>query len=258
MTLTALEHPPKVLAFDVFGTVVDWRGSVIREVAALATAKGRTIDGAAFADAWRAGYQPAMHRVRTGALPWLRIDALHRLILDGLVDRFGIGMLDDGERTRLNRVWHRLDPWSDSVRGIALLKRRFVVTTLSNGNFSLLTELAKHAGLPWDCIVSAELFRHYKPDPETYLGTADLLGVAPDELMLVACHPADLRAAAEAGLRTAYVVRPLENGPDAAPPLVLTGEFDVMATDFVDLARQFGIDDDRPVDFDPGSRTDAG
>lgn len=248
----------KALAFDVFGTVVDWRGSIAREMAALAAEKGLAIDGGAFADAWREGYAPAMQRVRSGELPWMRIDALHRLILDSLLPRFGLEALTEPELDRLNRVWHRLDPWPDSVEGILRLKRRFVVTPLSNGNFSLLTRMAKRAGLPWDCIVSAELFRHYKPDPETYLGTADLLGVAPDELMLVACHPADLRAAAEAGLRTAYVVRPLENGPDAAPPLVLTGEFDVMATDFVDLARQFGIDDDRPVDFDPGSRTDAG
>lgn len=249
MTLPVFQHPPKALAFDVFGTVVDWRGSVIREVAALAAAKGFTVDGAAFADAWRAGYQPAMHRVRIGELPWLRIDALHRLILDELIERFGLD-LDDIERGDLNRVWHRLEPWSDSVPGLALLKRRFVVTTLSNGNFSLLTALGKYGGLPWDCIVSAELFRHYKPDPETYLGTADLLGIAPDELMLVACHPSDLRAAADAGLRTAYVARPLENGPDAAPPTVMAGEFDVMATDFVDLARQVGIDDDQPVDLD--------
>ena len=248
MKLTA-PFSPQVLAFDVFGTVVDWRGSVIREVAALAATKHLSIDAAAFADAWRAGYQPAMHRVRTGELPWLRIDALHRMILDDLVGRFGLGGLDEAERVELNRVWHRLDPWPDAVRGLTSLKRRFIVTPLSNGNFSLLTELGKYAGLPWDCVVSAELFRHYKPDPETYLGAADLLGVAPDRLMLVACHPGDLRAAADAGLLTGYVARPLEHGADTPPPTVSAGEFDVMATDFVDLARQLGVDDDQPVDL---------
>ena len=255
MASSTLQHVPKALAFDVFGTVVDWRGSVIREVAALAAARGLDIDAAAFADAWRAGYRPAMHRVRTGELPWLRIDALHRLILDGLIETFGLGMLDEAGRVHLNRVWHRLDPWADSVHGLTMLKSRYVVTTLSNGNFSLLTALGRHAGLPWDCIVSAELFRHYKPDPEAYLGTADLLGIAPDALMLVACHPGDLRAAADAGLRTAYVARPLENGPDAAPPTVSAGEFDVMAADFVDLARQLGVDGqsgDRVLDLSAG------
>jgi 2-haloacid dehalogenase len=238
MTARAFDGLPKALAFDVFGTVVDWRGSVAREVEALAATRGIVVDGSAFADAWRAGYQPAMHRVRTGDLPWLRIDALHRLILDELIDPFGFGMLGEAERVHLNHVWHRLDPWPDSVAGLTSLKQGFIVTTLSNGNFSLLTELGKHAGLPWDCIVSAELFRHYKPDPETYLGAADLLGIAPDELMLVACHPSDLRAAAEAGLRTAYVARPLEHGPQVAPPLVSPDEFDVVASDFVDLARR--------------------
>ena len=237
MTITrAFDGPPKALAFDVFGTVVDWRGSVAREVEALAASRHIGIDGAAFADAWRAGYQPAMHRVRTGALPWLRIDALHRLILDDIVDAYGLGLLDEAERVHLNQVWHRLDPWADSVVGLTLLKERFIVAPLSNGNFSLLTELGKHAGLPWDCILSAELFRHYKPDPETYLGAADLLGIAPDQLMLVACHPSDLRAAADVGLRTAYVARPLEHGPQAVPPLISPDEFDVVASDFVDLA----------------------
>jgi len=242
MITRAFDGPPKALAFDVFGTVVDWRGSVAREVEALAAARQVVVDGGAFADAWRAGYQPAMHRVRTGDLPWLRIDALHRLILDELIEPFGFGLLGEAERIHLNHVWHRLDPWPDSVAGLTLLKQRFIVTPLSNGNFSLLTELGKHAGLPWDCIVSAELFRHYKPDPETYLGAADLLGIAPDALMLVACHPSDLRAAADAGLRTAYVTRPLEYGPEVAPPLVSSDEFDVVAADFIDLAEQMIVE----------------
>lgn len=236
MTARPPAVPPKALAFDVFGTVVDWYGSIAREVDALAKAKGLALDAGAFARAWRAGYQPAMQRVRTGDLPWLKIDALHRLILDGIVERFGLGALGDDEREHLNRVWHRLDPWPDSVVGLARLKTRFTITTLSNGNVSLLTAMAKRAGLPWDCVISAELFRHYKPDPEAYLGTAALLDVAPHELMLVAAHPDDLRAAAACGLKTAYVERPFEHGPTTVKPDVASDAFDVQATDLVDLA----------------------
>ncbi len=238
MASSADLHSLKALAFDVFGTVVDWRGSIGREMDVLAADRGLVVDGHAFADAWRAGYQPAMQRVRTGDLPWMKIDALHRLILDGLVERFGLGSLDEADLDHLNRAWHRLDPWADSVEGLTSLKRHFVVSPLSNGNFSLLTNMAKRAGLPWDCIVSAELFHHHKPDPETYLGTAALLGIAPDELMLVACHPSDLRAARGCGLRTGYVERPLENGPDGAMASFDAGEFDVTASDFIDLDAQ--------------------
>ena len=182
------------LAFDVFGTVVDWRGSIAREVAGLAAERGIDGDWEAFADAWRAGYAPAMDRVRRGELPWMTIDGLHRVILDSIIDRFGLGGLDEAERAHLNRAWHRLQPWPDSVAGLARLKQRFAITTLSNGNFSLLVDMARHAGLPWDCIISAELFGHYKPDPETYLGAARLLDIPPCALMLVASHPGDLRA----------------------------------------------------------------
>ena len=195
----------KALAFDVFGTVVDWRGSIIREATAFGAEHGIDADWSRFADAWRAGYKPAMQRVRSGELPWQKIDALHRLILDDLLVEFDLTGLAESDIDHLNRVWHRLDPWPDAVPGLSRLKTRYVVTTLSNGNFSLLTNIAKRAGLPWDCIVSAELFRHYKPDPETYLGTADLLGIPPAELMLVACHPDDLRAARAVGCRTGYV-----------------------------------------------------
>jgi 2-haloacid dehalogenase len=240
MTSTAFDGPPQALVFDVFGTVVDFRGSIAREVEAIARAKRVTVDAGAFVDAWRDGYAPAMHRVRIGELPWLRIDALHRLILDGIVERFGLGGLTDVQRADLNRAWHRLDPWPDAVAGLVRLKRRFTIAPLSNGNLSLLTAMAKRAGLPWDCVLSAELFRHYKPDPEVYLGAADLLGIAPDALMMVACHPSDLRAAAECGLRTAYVRRPLEHGPDVPPPVVAADEFDVMADDFVELAERLG------------------
>ena len=229
---------PKALAFDVFGTVVDWRGSIIGELEMFGERHGLIADWPAFADAWRAGYPAAMDRVRRGELPWLRIDALHRLILDDLLDGIGADSVPDADVAELNFAWHRLDPWPDSVEGLTRLKRDFVITTLSNGNVSLLTNMAKRAGLPWDCVVSAELFRHYKPDPEAYLGCADLLDVAPGDLMLVAAHPSDLRAARDAGLLTAYVARPLERGPGRRPPHVEDNEFDVTATDFVDLADQ--------------------
>ena len=240
MASIAFDGPPRALVFDVFGTVVDFRGSIVREVDALAAGKGLSVDAPAFVDAWRDGYAPAMHRVRIGELPWQRIDALHRLILDAIVGRFGLESLSDAERAELNRAWHRLDPWPDSVAGLVRMKRRFTIAPLSNGNFSLLTAMAKRAGLPWDCVISAELFRHYKPDPEVYLGAADLLGIAPDALMLVACHPSDLRAAADAGLRTAYVKRPLEHGGGVAAPIVAPEEFDVTADDFIELAERLG------------------
>ena len=233
----------KALVFDVFGTVVDWRGSIIREGEALA-AKGLQVDWPAFADAWRAGYQPAMQRVRVsdGGSEgcWANIDTLHREILDGLLPRFGLDMLTEAERAHLNRVWHRLEPWSDSVRGLRQLKSHFVISTLSNGNVALLVNMAKHARLPWDCVLSAELFRHYKPDPEVYQGAARLLGFEPAQVLMVAAHPGDLAAAARAGLRTAYVPRPLEHGRGGAMEPVGDLRFDVVAADFIALAEQLG------------------
>lgn len=228
---------PRALAFDVFGTVVDWRSSIIAELHSFGARHGLQRDWASFADAWRAGYAPAMDRVRRGELPWTRIDDLHREILIDLLDGLPA---DPAEIDDLNRAWHRLTPWPDSVPGLQRLKQRFVITTLSNGNVSLLTNMAKNAGLPWDCVISAELFGHYKPDPEAYLGCARLLDVAPDELMLVATHPSDLRAARACGLRTGYVVRPLEHGPGHPLPEIADGEFEFVAQDFIDLARQLG------------------
>jgi 2-haloacid dehalogenase len=229
---------PKALAFDTFGTVVDWRSSIIAELAAFGEKHGLQRDWAAFTDNWRKGYAPAMDRVRRGELPWTKIDALHRMILDDLLREADITGLSEDEVAGLNKVWHRLDPWPDAVDGLTRLKRTFLITTLSNGNLSLLTNMAKRAGLPWDCVISAELFHHYKPDPEAYLGCADLLDVRPEELMLVAAHPGDLRAARDAGLMTGYVPRPLEYGPHQRAHRVDPGEFDVTATDFVDLADQ--------------------
>ncbi|MDG5482525.1 haloacid dehalogenase type II [Mycolicibacterium gadium] len=229
---------PKALAFDTFGTVVDWRSSIIAELEKFGETHGVQHDWAALADGWRKGYLPAMDRVRRGELPWTKIDDLHRMILDELLNDAGVTAVGDADVDHLNRAWHRLDPWPDSVAGLSRLKERFLITTLSNGNMSLLTNMAKRAGLPWDCVISAELFHHYKPDPEAYLGCAGLLDVAPGELMLVAAHPGDLRAARDAGLMTAYVTRPLEYGPNQRPHQFTDGEFDFAATDFLDLADQ--------------------
>ena len=230
----------QVLAFDVFGTVVDWRSSVIAEGERLGKAKRVSVDWAAFADAWRAGYGPSMNRVRKGELPWTKLDVLHRMTLDDLLGRFKIEGLSEEEKRRFNRVWHRLDPWPDSVEGLGRLRTRFVLTPLSNGNVSLLTNMAKHARLPWDCILSAELVRHYKPDPATYLMVSQLFDLEPAQVMMVAAHVGDLEAAKKLGLRTAYVHRPLEFGPAKAPDRPAPGRFDVMATDFRDLAAQLG------------------
>jgi 2-haloacid dehalogenase len=230
----------KALAFDTFGTVVDWRSSIISELETFGESHGVQHDWAALADGWRKGYLPAMDRVRRGELPWTKIDDLHRMILDDLLRDAGITSASEADVDHLNRAWHRLDPWPDSVAGLTRLKQRFVITTLSNGNVSLLTNMAKRAGLPWDCVISAEFFRHYKPDPEAYLGCAELLDVSPDELMLVAAHPGDLRAAQQAGLRAAYVTRPLEYGPNQRAHKVAEGEFYFTATDFLDLADQLG------------------
>ncbi len=237
-------RPIRALVFDVFGTVVDWRASIIREGQALGAAKALTVDWAAFADAWRAGYQPAMQRARSGEIPWTNVDGLHRTILDALIPRFGLEALNEAERAHLNRVWHRLDAWPDAVAGLARLKSRYVISTLSNGNIALLVNLAKRAGLPWDCVLSAEIMRHYKPDPEVYQGAAPLLGVERHELLMVAAHPSDLRGAQRAGLPTALVRRPLEYGPNpqgAPPPDALPDDrFDLVAGDFVGLAQQLG------------------
>ena len=226
----------KALVFDVFGTVVDWRGTIVRE----GRAWRPQVDWPAFADAWRAGYVPAMERARRGEIAWTSIDGLHRAILDEIRPRFGLGELDEAQLDHLNRVWHRLDPWPDAVGGLQRLKRRFVIATLSNGNVSLLVDMARHAGLPWDTVLSAELFRHYKPDPEVYRGAASLLGVACDELLMVAAHPSDLLGARRAGLRTAYVPRPLERGEGGAMEPVGDAVFDVTAADFNALADRLG------------------
>jgi len=231
---------PKALVFDTFGTVVDWRSSVTREVDELAKRKGFKVDGAKFADAWRAGYGPSMNRVRNGELPWTKLDDLHRIILDKIVADFGMTELSEAERATLNYVWHRLRPWPDAVTGLRRLKKKFIIAPLSNGNIALMTELAKHGSLPWDCILGAELVRHYKPDREVYQSAADFLNLKPAQVVMVAAHLADLRAAKEVGLRTAFVTRPFEFGPAGKPDQKPDASVDISAKDFIDLARKFG------------------
>ena len=226
----------RLLAFDVFGTVVDWHGSIVREV----QATWPQVDADAFARAWRAGYRPAMARVAQGALGWTRVDELHRSILDELLPTFGLQGLDEAQRRHLNRVWHRLDPWPDSVAGLLRLKKRYTLCTLSNGNLGLLTNMAKRAGLPWDCVLSAEVFRAYKPDPATYLGAAAVFDLPPDQVMLVAAHHDDLAAARACGLRTAYVERPLEFGPAHPKDVQPQPGNDLHCRDLLALADQLG------------------
>jgi 2-haloacid dehalogenase len=231
----------KVLAFDVFGTVVDWRSSVIAEGEQLGKTKGLSVDWAALADAWRAVYRPTLDRVRNGELPWTKLDVLHRMSLEEILKKFKIDGLSEDEKARFNRVWHRLKPWPDSVPGLRRLKTRFVISTLSNGNISLLTNMAKHTGLPWDCILSAENIHHYKPDREVYLLVPGLFDLKPEEVMMVAAHEHDLQSAQKYGLRTAFVHRPLEHGPGKAGAIPATGKYDFVAKDFLDLADQLGV-----------------
>jgi len=226
----------EALTFDVFGTVVDWRTSIIREGQALRKRLGLDTDWAALADAWRAGYRPAMDRVRAGELPWTRIDDLHRMILDDLVEPFALQSLGEGELWNLNRVWHRLQPWPDVVGGLRRLKRHYVIASLSNGNVSLLTNMAKFADLPWDCVLSAELAGTYKTDPEVYRTACRLLDLSPARVMMVAAHERDVLAAKGVGMRTAYVHRPLEYGPEAEAPEVDTSPFDLVVDDLAGLA----------------------
>lgn len=233
-----MNKAPKVLAFDVFGTVVDWHGSIAAEVTRL----GLQADPDAFATAWRQGYKPAMARVHSGELPWTKIDDLHRMILDDVLKTFKITSLTETQVQDLNLIWHRLTPWSETVEGLYKLKSQFTIVTLSNGNLGLLANMAKNAGLPWDLILSAEVFRHYKPDPETYLGVADTFNVLPEEVMLVAAHKDDLVAAHACGLQTAFIERPLEFGGNHQRDDLHVEQFtNYHAKDFIDLARQLGI-----------------
>ena len=242
MQIVKAQSPPapKALVFDTFGTVVDWRGSIIAEGNAWGKSKGITIDWGHFADRWREGYAPAMDKVRKGQLPWTKLDVLHRMILEDLLKEFGMNGLSEEEKDHWNRVWHRLNPWPDSVAGLTRLKKKFIIAPLSNGNVALLTDMAKNAGLPWDLILGAELARHYKPDREAYLTSVDLLGLKPEETMMCAAHRSDLDAARSCGLRTGFIHRVNEYGPARKGDTANPGEFDVVAADILDLASKLG------------------
>jgi 2-haloacid dehalogenase len=226
----------KALLFDVFGTVVDWRTSVANEIEALNRAKRLDLDATAFAVAWRQLYQPGMDKVRKGERPWVKLDILHRENLDILLDRFRVKGLSEAEIDHLNRAWHRLAPWPDSVPGLTRLKRKFILGTCSNGNVALMVNMAKHAGLPWDVILGAEPTQAYKPQPECYLRSCAMLDLPPEACMMVAAHNNDLVAASTCGLRTAFVRRASEHGPGQTSDQKAEHAFDVVAESFLDLA----------------------
>ncbi len=219
----------RAVLFDVFGTVVDWRGSLVSDLSAWGVSRGVSADWAGLADAWRGAYAPSMDEVRRGAQRWTVLDDLHRASLQRLLPRFGFSSISDADLDHVARVWHRLAPWPDSVAGLARLKRRRVIAALSNGNVSLLVDMAKHAGLPWDMVFGADLFRHYKPDPETYLGACDLLRLPPEKVLMAAAHAGDLAAAQRLGLRTAFIARPLEHGPGGKPEPAGAWDFSVVS-----------------------------
>jgi 2-haloacid dehalogenase len=225
----------RIIAFDVFGTVVDWHGSVSREVSDM----NLGVDAGKFALAWRAGYKPAMQAVMEKG-EWIILDVLHRRILDQVLSDFGLDSLGEKERVHLNRVWHRLDPWPDSVEGLTRLKSRYIICSLSNGNIGLLTDMAKKAGLPWDCILSAENFGKYKPHADTYRGVATTFGAQHREVMLAAAHHSDLEQARSCGLETAYIERPFEYGRDNPKPVAAWDANTLHATSIIDLAAQMG------------------
>jgi 2-haloacid dehalogenase len=232
---------PVAIVFDTFGTVVDWRGSLIADLTAFGKQRGISADWPALVDAWRAAYHPSMQRVRTGELPWTKLDGLHRASLDELVADFGIKGLTEQDLVHINLGWHRLNGWPDSVPGLRRLKTRFIIGPLSNGNVSLLLNMAKHAGIPWDMIFGSDLFHHFKPDPETYLGAAQLLDIEPGQLMLAAAHNGDLGNARKCGLMTAFFPRPNEYGPHQKRDYSAEQDWDFVARDIEDLATQLGV-----------------
>jgi 2-haloacid dehalogenase len=231
----------KALVFDVFGTVVDWRSSLIADFTAWGKKRGIDADWTALVDGWRAVYAASMDEVRKHPeRGYVILDRLHRHSLEKLVEQLSISGLSDADLNYLTMGWHRLHAWPDSVAGLTRLKTKYIIGTLSNGNVALLTEMAKFAGLPWDVILSAELFQHYKPDQETYLGAARLLCLPPEQVMMVAAHNHDLKAAQKLGLKTAFVARPSEYGPLQKYDLEAKGEWDIVAKDFDDLAARMG------------------
>jgi 2-haloacid dehalogenase len=232
---------PVAIVFDTFGTVVDWRSSLIADLSAYGSNRGVNADWPALVDAWRAAYQPSMNRVRKGELPWMTLDKLHRASLDRLVADFGITGLSEADLVHINLGWHRLHPWPDAVPGLTRLKSRFIIGPLSNGNVSLLLDMAKFASIPWDMIFGSDLFGHFKPDPETYLGVARLLDLRPDQVMMAAAHNGDLAAARSHGLLTAFFPRPAEYGPHQNRDHAAEQDWDIVATDIQDMAARLGV-----------------
>ncbi len=228
------------LVFDTFGSLVDWRSSLIFELSQFGAARGLQADWEAFADAWRAGYQPAMEPIRKGERGFTKLDVLHREILDRLVREFGVTGLSEADLDFLNRSWHRLKPWPDVVPGLTRLKRKFIIGPLSNGNSALLLNMAKNAGMPWDTVLGSDAFHAYKPMPEAYLGMCDLLGLPPDRVMLVAAHNGDLASARKCGLRTGFMPRPREYGPHQKIDFSAAEAWDVIGADLEDIATQLG------------------
>ena len=236
----AATHDVQALLFDVFGTVVDWRTSIIEDLGRFGAQKGFEADWAAFADDWRKLYQPAMEEVRSGRRPWTILDVLHRESLEKLLTKYAITGLTEADKDHVNRVWHRLEPWPDAVEGLTRLKSRYIIGTLSNGSVGLLTRMAKHGGLPWDVVLGAETARAYKPLPQAYLASAELLNLKPSQVMLVAAHNGDLAAAAGAGLRTGFVARPTEHGPHRKVDFKAERDWDVVVDSFIALAKAMG------------------
>ncbi|WP_428533217.1 haloacid dehalogenase type II [Rhodopila sp.] len=231
---------PVAIVFDTFGSVVDWRSSLIADLTAHGSKRGVSADWPALIDAWRAAYQPSMQRVRSGEIPWMTLDKLHRASLDRLVAEFGIKNLSEDDLVHINLGWHRLHPWADAIPGLTRLKSRFIIGPLSNGNVSLLLDMAKFAGIPWDMIFGSDLFGHFKPDPETYLGVARMLDLRPDQVMMAAAHNGDLAKARACGLLTAFFPRPAEYGPHQQRDYAADQDWDIVATDIQDMAGRLG------------------
>jgi 2-haloacid dehalogenase len=238
--MTMVSSEVKALLFDTFGTVMDWRTSIIRDFHAFGESKGLNMDWEALVDEWKTAYRPGMDAVRTGKQPWTRVDRIYRAKLDEILPNYDLAHLGEPDREYLNRAWHRLDPWPDAIEGLRRLKTKYIIAPLSNSDLDCLVNMAKHAALPWDVLFCAEIFRHYKPDPEVYLGAIALLNLEPRQVMMVAAHNYDLRAARSHGMRTAFVARPTEYGPNQKTDLKAEEEWDVIAKDFGELAEALG------------------
>ena len=226
----------KAVVFDTFGTVVDWRSSIAADFRAFGKQKAIDVPWEALVDEWKTAYRLGMDAVRSGACPWTNVGKIYRTKLEAILAKYGIDTLTEDEKTYLNRAWHRLNPWPDSVAGLIRLKKQYVISTLSNGDVECLVDMAKSASLPWDLILCAEIFRHYKPDPEVYLGAIELLNLKPHEVMLVAAHNYDLRAARSHGMRTGFVLRPTEYGPNQTTDLTAEEDWDIVTDSFFGLA----------------------